>query len=189
MPRAKKPVEPVVPAPVAPPTDDLVLTPEEIIAIKAARVQALQPSTQPVGISEMAQALITAIEATRPPTKKNPFNRKPGDPWQAKDGSKKLKFRRAMYQHGAELNPDQLFNEEIDLLNKIKPGIYCQGVVRVSRRKDRGYDISYPVRTAQQRLRLVNEFGITSLEDLCKRILAEMADPKRYKGPDDDDDD
>lgn len=93
-----------------------------------------------------------------------------------------------MYQHGIELLPEQLYAEEIDLLNKIKAGSYCQGFVKVIKRKDRSLDIDYPVRTASQRLKLVNDFGIRDFKELLNRIIAEAADPNKYKGPDEDDD-
>lgn len=134
--------------------------------------------------SALAQAFITAIEATRPPVKKTPGNRKKDTPWMPRDGSPRLKMKRKFYHHGVPIE-SRVSNEEIDLLNKIRPGYYCEGVVKVTLRKDRGIDVDYPVKTASQRLRLVNQFGIRNFAELLKRIIDEHKDPKIYRRPDD----
>lgn len=186
MPRIKK----ITPENAVITSSSFELSKSEMDAILAAREKLATSKNEPnVGISELAQALITAIEATRPPAKKNPFNRKKGDPWQNKDGSPKSVLRRKMYQHGMELDAAQLFSEQIDLLNKIKPGRYCDGYVHVIKRKDGGLDVDYPIKTAAQRLKLVNNFGITSFTDLLKRILDEKAEPTKYRHTNDEDDD
>jgi hypothetical protein len=133
---------------------------------------------------ELVQALVQAISLTKPTEKKNFNTRKPGDPWQPKDGSKKHKLLRKMHQHGIIIDPDTIVNEEIDLLNKIKPGLYLNGWVKVYKRKDQGIDIDYPVKTSSQRMKL-NSFGIAEVRDddgnllktgfqvLLEKILAE----------------
>jgi hypothetical protein len=169
-------------------SETLVLTPEEVAAIQKIREGGLVAPAQQnnqVGIDQLAQALVTAIEATRPPAKKTPANRKKGSPWHSDN---KPKLRRVMYQHGIEINWDQISAEEVELLNKVKAGTYCEGFIRVIKRKDRSIDIDYPIKTASQRLRLINDFGLTNLKDICKRLIEEAADPKKFKGPDEDDD-
>lgn len=131
-----------------------------------------------VGQSELAQALVAAIEAAKPVAKKTSFNRKVDTPWTPKDGSKRLKLKRKMYQHGILINEDSVSNEEIDVLNKVRPGLYMDGNVAVTRRKDRGVNITYQCKTAAQRLRLVNQYGIRNLTELCGRIIAEAEAPK-----------
>ena len=172
------------------------LSPEEMSAIlklREAQSQSLLNSSgggdRTAAINDIAQALITAINSTKTPEKKTPFNRKKGDPWQPKPGQVKPKLKRTFMQHGIELNPAQLFVEEIELLNQIKPGAYCGGHLRVNKRKDRSYDIDYPIRTASQRMKLSNQFQITSLRSMLQRIIDEQNDPARFKGPDDDNDD
>ena len=170
----------------------LELSPEEVLAItelRNARTQSLQNSTPgvpSVAVSDLAQALIQAINATKPPEKKTTINRKRQGPFETKDGTPKPRLKRVMYQHGVEMNPGTLFPEEIELLNKVKPGIYCNGFVRVIRRKDRSYDIDYPIRTAAQRLKINNIVGATGLKALLNRLIDEANDPKRFKGPEDD---
>lgn len=172
----------------------LELTPEEIKAILAVRsrqtapdaIEEPKPAKEPVvGISELAAALVQAIETTRPPQKKTVFNRIKRNPWAPKDGSPKImSFKRPMFHHGIPINPKTTTNENCKLLDKIKPGTYCNGHITVRKRKDNGYDIDYPVRTAAQRLKL-NQFGITSFESLLQRLIDERSDPKRYAQPED----
>jgi hypothetical protein len=136
-----------------------------------------EPKEATVGVSELAAALTAAIQAARP-EKKNPFNRKVGTPWTPKDGSKKLKLKRKIYQHGLPIDEDIIDNEEIALLNQLRPGLYLDGVVKVNRRKDRALDISYPMKTSAQRLKLINQFGIRNLKELVAKCIEEAAKPK-----------
>lgn len=160
------------------------LTPAEIEALIEARAEAKLRAKSPkaeetkVGTSELAQALIQAINQTKPPEKKNAFNRKANTPWMPKDG-KKLKLKRKTYHHSMLLDEDILSNDEIDALNKIRPGRYCDGTVVIYRRRDRGIDIDYPVKTASQRLRLINQFGIRNLKELCEYCINEALAPKK----------
>lgn len=135
---------------------------------------------------ELVQALIQAIEATKPVQKKTPMNRKAGTPWSPKDGSPKLKLRRAMYQHGLKLDPDMLTNEQIELLNKLRPGRFMDSWVKVTRRRDKGIDITYPIKTAAQRLKLVNQYGIRNFAELLARCIEEAENPKRFETAEDE---
>lgn len=184
----RKNVEPTVAAAIDS-VEGFTLTPEEMEAIKALRQRKVDTTAEPkVGIGELAQALVTAIESTRPPTKKNPFNRKKGDPWQPKPGQIKPKLKRAWHQHGGELDPKNLYVEEVELLNKVKPGNYVHGLVQIFKNKDRSYNITWPVKTAAQRLRVLNEAGGT-FALILQRCIDEYADPKKFRGPEDEDDD
>lgn len=129
-------------------------------------------------VSDLGKALVEAIELTRPLQKKSILNRKKGGPWAPKDGSPKIKLRRTHYQHSVRMEAETLNNEDIALLNKIRPGVYCDGHVKVILRKDRGIDIDYPIRTAAQRLRL-GQFGITSLTSLLTRCIDEASKPAK----------
>lgn len=167
-------------------TETFTLTPAEMEAIKAIRAQkdTPKPSVETQALSDIAKAIATAIESTRPPTKKNVFTRRAGDPWRAKTGEVKPKLKRIWLQHGREINPDQLYPDEIELLNQAKPGTYCKGLVNIYKRKDRSYDITWSVRTSAQRLRVMNEAG-TTLAAIVQRCIAEYQDPAKFKGPDD----
>lgn len=130
-------------------------------------------------VSELGKALVEAIELTRPMQKKTILDRKKAGPFASKDGTPKPRLRRTHYQHAIKMSEDNMFPEEIALLNKIRPGVYCDGNVKVILRKDRGIDIDYPVKTASQRLRLVNQYGITGLPALLKRIIEEQSRPAK----------
>ncbi len=162
---------------------------EAILALRARASDTVAPKQEAsVGISELAAALVQAIETTRPPQKKTVFNRKKVNPWTPTDGSPKItSFKRPMYHHGIPINPKTTTNQNCVLLDQVKPGVYCNGHVRVTKRKDQGYDIDYPIRTAAQRLKLINQFGITSFTSLLQRLIDERKDPKRYAPPGEED--
>jgi hypothetical protein len=134
----------------------------------------------------LADAFVNAIERTRPPQKQTVATLKRKTPWMPADGSPKPKMKRKFYQHGLIIG-NNVSSEEIELLNRLKPGRFCEGNVIVTLRKDKGIDIDYPVRTASQRLKLVNVFGIRSFSELLRRCIDEKSDPKKYRAPEDAD--
>jgi hypothetical protein len=136
-------------------------------------------------MSQLTKAFADAINATRPPDKITVANRKARTPWTPPEGVPRSKFKRRFYHHGISLlDGDILSNEEIDLLNEIRPGIYMDGNVTVKLRKDRGVDIDYKVSTASDRLKLVNRYKVTSFADLLSRIVEEHNNPEQYRKPD-----
>lgn len=163
---------------------------EELTLLKELRkgkVQTAAPSSDKAkheAQSELANALADAIRATQPKPKKSIEEVMKQNPWYPTDGSPRSKKKRAFYHHGI-LIAENVFNEEIDRLNKIKPGNYCEGFVKVVLRKDRGIDIDYPIKTASQRLRLVNSFGIRSFRELLDRLIDEQANPTKYRRSED----
>jgi hypothetical protein len=159
--------------------------------VKEVATEVIQKAEPSVGLSELAQALVAAIEATKGPQKKSVFTRKKGTPWTPPPGVARLKPKRKMFHHGMliadpsdPLTYTRLSNDEIELLNQIKLGSYCSGWVKVYRRKDRGVDIEYPIRTAAQRLKLVNEFGIRNFRELLENIIREGNAPKKTEDDD-----
>lgn len=138
------------------------------------------PVSEGVSKNELADALVLAIQSASP-QKKNAFNRKVGTPWTPRDGTPKLKLKRKMYQHGLPQDEDILSNEEIRLFNELRPGIYLSNTVKVNRRKDRGLDISYPIKTASQRLKLINQFGIRNLTELLTLCIEESKRPVKER--------
>ena len=175
----------------------LDLTQEEIDAILAAREAKLNPapvSATPTisssGVSELAQALVTAINITKPVEKKTIMNRKKQNPWMPKDGSPKIMtFKRPMYHHGIEIVAKHTKNEWCELLEQIRPGKYCSGLITVRKRKDNGYDIDYPIRTQSQRLKVISAYGGGDFGCMLKRLIEERGDPKKYAKPEDEDND
>ena len=138
-----------------------------------------KPQTQETAsANDLVNALVQAINLTKPVEKKNAVNRKPGSPWHPKDGSPKLKLVRRHYQHGMLIDPDLLTNEEIALFNKLKVGQYFGGWVKVIQRKDGGIDIDYPIRTPAQRMKLLGMLKGGGLEGLLTQCVEE-ADNKK----------
>lgn len=129
--------------------------------------------------SELALALREVIEATRPVEKKNPFTRKVSTPWTPPEGTQRLKLKRKLYQHSIPVDEDMLTNEDIAQANKLRPGVYLDGFLKVIRRRDKGIDIDYPVRSVQQRLKLSSVHGIRSFTELLQRINEEASRPRK----------
>ena len=127
--------DPMPDIPVTEVVGTLTLTPEEREAILALRQKGTTStgSIPMAGVQDLAQALIMAIEQTRPPTKKNPFNRVKICKKCGKHPNTHIKLARTWYQHGGiDLDPKIFCNEILELLNKVKPGRYCNGLVQVS---------------------------------------------------------
>lgn len=191
MPR-KKAVPPPSPASPAP----FELSPAEMQAVLKAREQVSvappapqqEPAASQSSVDVLAAALIKAINITKPKEKVNAAYRIPKTAWSPKAGEAKVKLKRKSYQHGIPIDPDMISNEEIALLNQLKPGLYCDGWVKVIRRRDRGINIEYPVKTASQRLRLTSQFGVRNLKELLELLIYQAANPKSREEVDADGD-
>jgi hypothetical protein len=138
----------------------------------------IQTTSTGSDIDALARALQQAIEATRPPTPKNIFTRKKGSPWDPKDGTPKAKLKRKMYHHGLLIDEKRVSNEEIERLNKVRPGSYMDGNVQVIRRRDKGIDIRYSIKGQAQKVKLYG-YGVRNFADLCERIIFEQSLPKK----------
>lgn len=171
-------------------TKTIRVSEEELAALEAFREQqkaggeTIRVATE--AQKALADAFVEAINRTKPEEKKTILNYKGKTPWSPPDGEERVKLKRKYFHHGMLID-EKLSNAECALLNKIKPGNYCEGFVRVTVRKDRGIDIDHPVRTTSQRLRLVNQFGIRNFSELLERIIDEKENPKKYRKADDAD--
>jgi predicted CopG family antitoxin len=170
-------------------TKTIRVSEEELAALQTMREGAKAPKVTEAATQKLdptaaqqalADAFVAAIERTRPPEKKTILTRKSQTPWTPKDGSPRLKMKRKFYHHGMLIS-ENVTNAEIELLNQVKPGRYCDGFVIVTLRKDRGIDVDHPIRTASQRLRLVNNYGIRSFSELLQRIIDEKNNPSKYR--------
>ena len=171
------------------------LTPEELEVLNAfrARRDNPAPSAPPAGINDLVQAFVSAINQTKPVDKAKPYQRKKICKRCGQDHRENIRLKRTWFQHGGiELRPELFCNVTLELLNRVKPGVYLNGLVQVRKRKDRAYDITWAVRTNAQRLRVIDEASRrTGLGQTFEAILTacidEFNDPKRFRGPDDDD--
>ena len=92
------------------------------------------------------------------------------------------------YQNGGRVNPDLMTDDEISLVNQLKPGRYFGGKWEVRKRRDKSLDLIYPNGTIAARMDLAREAG--SITGMLQRILTEQearAD-RRRKGQFDEDD-
>lgn len=142
---------------------------------EAPKSQKLEMTSE--ALVDVLTAAVSAAEAARP-KKKTIVTRRKNTPWSPPPGVPKLRFKRKFYQHDILLKENLTSNDEIALLNKLRPGDYCDGLVRVIRRKDKGINITYPVRTNSQRHRLINTFGLRNFRELLEYCVAEAARPK-----------
>lgn len=140
---------------------------------------AQEPSKVSASVSELAQAFREAFEASKPRQKKTVADRVEKSPWSRPDGSPKAKLKRLIYQHGIPISDKFLTHEQILLCNKIRPGVYLDGFVRVIRRRDKGLDIDYPIRTKAQQLKLVSSFGIRTFTELLETLIHEAEHPRK----------
>lgn len=186
-----------------PKTKTVRVTPEEAELLKQIRkgekavaeddsivdLKGKEPEPLPESVTRaqqaLAEAFVQAIERTKPKERITVANRKSRTPWNDPDVPKP-KMKRKFFHHGLLLE-SRISGEEIDLLNRIRPGRYCEGYIVVTLRKDRGINIDYPVKTAAQRMKLVNQFGIRSFKELLRRLIDEKENPSRYRSPADKD--
>lgn len=138
----------------------------------AKKDQTTEPETT-VGAEALAAALVQAINLTKPKAKKQPgVDYDPKNPWQPKPGEARAKLKRKAYLHGIPQG-EEWTNELIELFNKLKPGSYLNGLVKITRRRDKGINIDWPFRTPEQRLRLLMSGGFTSLAQVFQACIHE----------------
>ena len=161
---------------------------QEVKDVAVAGPQTNTTSTQSTE-NTLVSALVQAIQATKPIEKKTVATFKSRNAFQPKNGEPRAKLKRKSYQHGILLNKDGkevITNEEIELFNKLRPGTFCDGDITVVRRRDKGVDIDYKIRTASQRLKLINKHGLRNFKEIMARCIEESENPTLYKKPEDD---
>lgn len=111
-------------------------------------------------------------------------------PWNPSGERRTLKLKPASFsQNGARINPALLSDEEITLINQLKPGVYNKKKWRVVRRRDKSLDLQYPNESLEARFELKGEAG--NLAGMLKMIITEQeAQERRRKAgePEDDED-
>lgn len=144
-------------------------------------IKALPPTDSSVSTTALADALVQAINLTKPRAKKTVVNYDPQTPWSPPSGEVKHRLKRKAYQHGILLDDAKLTNEQIDLFNKLRPGVFGNGFFRVTRRRDKGIDLDYPFRTPAQRMRVSSEFGLRDVNEVLQFCIDESLRPKRLE--------
>lgn len=110
-------------------------------------------------------------------------------PWNPDGGPKKRLKVTAFYMNGARVNPVMLTNEEIDLINQLKPGAFNKKKWVVRKRRDKSIELQYPNKSVEHRIELRGEAG--NLAGMLKKILTEHEAQleKRRRGEFEDDED
>lgn len=134
---------------------------------------AVEQAEQTVGVSDLAAALVHAINLTKPKAKKQPgVDYDPKNPWAPKLGEARSKLKRKAFIHGIAQG-DQWANSTIDLFNQIRPGTYVNGLVKITRRRDKGINLDWAFKSPEQRLRVLMAGGFTHIDQLLQACLTE----------------
>lgn len=130
-----------------------------------------------VDVSELAAAIKSAVEETAPQkqvhisryTGRTPFN-----PTGAKRAARP-KLNCTFVQNGGKVVASRLFDAEIALINKLKPGRYLDRKVEVVERIENGekeIELRYSNSSVEQRMEMKNV--ARSLEEMLTKIIAEQ---------------
>lgn len=144
----------------------------------------VEQNEQSVGVNDLAAALVQAINLTKPKAKKAPgVDYDPKNPWSPKPGEPRAKMKRKAYIHGIAQG-DQWPNSTIELFNQIRPGTYINGLVKITRRRDKGINLDWAFKSPEQRLRLLMAGGFTSLDQILQACLTEFKTKASTPDPD-----
>lgn len=123
----------------------------------------------------LVRAFSEAMRSNAPKRKITIGEYDPRSPWHPKKANSVV-LTRLCFQNGFALNPDQLSNNEITLLNKIdRSGRYIERLVEVILRDDSAEDvveIRYRNKTADQRNDIARH--CRSLEDMLTQIVRDQ---------------
>jgi hypothetical protein len=112
-------------------------------------------SEKSIPASELAAAFREALQSVQPEPVIDISNRIPRSPWDAPVGQKKSVLTRKVSLNGHDPNPRQLHSEEIDLINQLREGVFCNGQVTVTtirRGRDAVTSVKYPSSTPDKRM-------------------------------------
>lgn len=110
-------------------------------------------------------------------------------PWNPSGERRTLKLKpTSVSQNGGRLNPALLSDEEITLINQLKPGLYNKKKWQVIRKRDKSIDIRYPNASLASRFEMQSTAG--SLAGMLRLIVTEQEsqEARRKSGEPEDDD-
>lgn len=142
-------------------------------------------------LKDLVGAVKSLAEAQQSTFKKIPVHlAKARTPWNPSGERRTVKLKpTAVYQNGARLNPVMLSDEEITLLNQVKPGRYNKNKWEVVRRRDKSIDIRFANKSIEQRMEMKGE-AVTLTGMLQKILIEQEAQAQRRKrGEIEEDDD
>lgn len=112
-------------------------------------------------------------------------------PWNPSGERRSLKLKpTALFQNGARVNPAMLSDEEIELINQLKPGLYNKKKWQVVRKRDKSLHLHYPNATLEHRFDL-NIQAQGQFAGMLRLIITEQEaqEQRRKNGLDDEDED
>jgi len=130
-----------------------------------------------VDIKELAQAIKAAVEETAPIKQIHISRYNAETPFNPKGTKAHLrpKLTCTFLQNGGRVLPSHLFDAEIHLINKVKPGRYINRLVEIVERVENGereIDLRYSNASAQQRMENKNHWR--DLTELLEKVVAEQ---------------
>lgn len=135
-----------------------------------------------VDISELAQAIKSAVEETAPVKQVHISRYVATTPFNPTGDKRRVKLTREVFQNGIRVQPEFLHTEEIELLNKVKPGRYIGRRVEVIERgegEEKNLEFRYRNQSIEQRLELKNHFR--NFAEMLRLIVAEQDDKTEKK--------
>lgn len=131
-----------------------------------------------VGVEALSRAFTEALAPLQPKTKITIANRKVMNPMNPEN--KPRKWERDFYQNFAKVDPQDVFQDEYELIPKLREGSYIADdkegflfeVVEVRRGSNRGIHLRYSNATPDKRMQLMVKAGAT-LGDMLRAILAD----------------
>jgi hypothetical protein len=146
--------------------------PEPEPVTQPAREVAADPATRSDIVS-----IVQTMQKMVPPRKVTYAEYKPRTPFNPSGNRNRRAPSRVVYQNGGRVNPRMLFDEEIKLLDQLRPGRYLDKLVTV--REVEGTEgapnelhIEYAYRTPDQRLALATR--VRSLVAMLRQIVNEQ---------------
>lgn len=135
-----------------------------------------------VDIDKLANAITNAVAEAGPVKQIHISRYTAKTPWNPTGSKQRPKMRCRFFQNGFEIREAFVTDEDIDRLNKIRPGRYLNRKVEVIQRNEHGnesMELRYSNATIEQRMELKNE--ARSLSEMLKRIVSEAGDKAEKK--------
>jgi len=133
-----------------------------------------------VDVSELAQAIKAAVEETAPIKQVHISRYVAKTAFNPTGAKKRPKLNCTFLQNGYEPPTDKMFDEEIELVNQLRPGRYLDRKVEVIERiegNERSIELRYSNGTVEQRMEMKNI--ARSLREMLRLIVSEQKPEKK----------
>lgn len=133
-----------------------------------------------VDITALAKAITEAVAEASPVKQVHISRYRAQTPWNPTGELRRRKMEARFLQNGIELRDWHITDEDIDLLNQIKPGRYMDRKVEVVERNENGsrtVEIRYSNQSIGQRMEMKNY--ARNFTELLQNIVTEMKPAKK----------